>query len=146
MGFGRADHGLHLCAKRILVQNDNRDLLPDYLRFLRGIVDSADLPLNVSREALQDNTVFRKMQRVITKKVLDHFDTFAEEHKEEYTRFYREFGGDPLLKAFQQTMRTATESQNFYDSDDKFDRPDFTRGVLQPGERGSGADLFRVWY
>jgi len=92
MGFGRADHGLHLCAKRILVQNDNRDLLPDYLRFLRGIVDSADLPLNVSREALQDNTVFRKMQRVITKKVLDHFDTFAEEHKEKYTRFYREFG------------------------------------------------------
>ena len=45
--------------------------------FLRGIVDSADLPLNVSREALQDNTVFRKMQRVITKKVLDHLDTFA---------------------------------------------------------------------
>ncbi|MCB1235160.1 MAG: molecular chaperone HtpG, partial [Verrucomicrobiae bacterium] len=57
MGFGKADHGLHLCAKRILVQNDNRDLLPDYLRFLRGIVDSADLPLNVSRESLQDNTV-----------------------------------------------------------------------------------------
>ena len=92
MGFGRADHGLHLCARRILVQNDNRDLLPDYLRFLRGIVDSADLPLNVSREALQDNTVFRKMQKVITKKVLDHFDTFAEEHKDAYLRFYREFG------------------------------------------------------
>ncbi len=92
MGFGRADHGLHLCAKRILVQNDNRDLLPDYLRFLRGIVDSADLPLNVSREALQDNTVFRKMQRVITKKVLDHFDTFSQEHKDDYLKFYREFG------------------------------------------------------
>jgi len=92
MGFGRADHGLHLCAKRILVQNDNRDLLPDYLRFLRGIVDSADLPLNVSREALQDNTVFRKMQKVITKKVLDHFDTFAEENKDAYIGFYREFG------------------------------------------------------
>ncbi len=92
MGFGRTDHGLHLCAKRILVQNDNRDLLPDYLRFLRGIVDSADLPLNVSREALQDNTVFRKMQKVITKKVLDHFDSFAEENKEAYAKFYREFG------------------------------------------------------
>lgn len=92
MGFGRGDHGLHLCAKRVLVQNDNRDLLPDYLRFLRGIVDSADLPLNVSREALQDNTVFRKMQKVITKKVLDHLDTFAEENKEDYERFYREFG------------------------------------------------------
>lgn len=92
MGFGRTDHGLHLCARRILVQNDNRDLLPDYLRFLRGIVDSADLPLNVSREALQDNTVFRKMQKVITRKVLDHLDTLAEEQAETYDRFYREFG------------------------------------------------------
>lgn len=92
LGFGRADHGLHLCAKRILVQNDNRELLPEYLRFLRGIVDSADLPLNVSREALQDNTVFRKMQKVITKKVLDHLDTFAEENVDKYQTFYREFG------------------------------------------------------
>lgn len=92
MGFGRTDHGLHLCAKRILVQNDNRDLLPDYLRFLRGIVDSADLPLNVSREALQDNTVFRKMQKVITKKVLDHLESFATDQKDKYSRFYREFG------------------------------------------------------
>ncbi len=92
MGFGRTDHGLHLCAKRILVQNDNRNLLPDYLRFLRGIVDSADLPLNVSREALQDNTVFRKMQKVITKKVLDHLDSVAEDSTENYIKFYREFG------------------------------------------------------
>lgn len=92
MGFGRGEHGLHLCAKRILVQNDNRDLLPDYLRFLRGIVDSSDLPLNVSREALQDNTVFRKMKKVIAKKILDHLDTVAEEDSAAYARFYREFG------------------------------------------------------
>ena len=93
MGFGRAEHGLHLCAKRILVQNDNRDLLPDYLRFLRGVVDSSDLPLNVSREALQDNTVFRKMQKVITKKVLDHLDSVAGDDAEAYGKFYKEFGG-----------------------------------------------------
>lgn len=92
MGFGRADHGLHLCAKRVLVQNDNRDLLPDYLRFLRGIVDSADLPLNVSREALQDSTVFMKMRRVITKKVLDHLDSLAADEPSQYADFYREFG------------------------------------------------------
>ncbi|MDG2131543.1 MAG: molecular chaperone HtpG [Fuerstiella sp.] len=92
MGFGRSEHGLHLCAKRILVQNDNRDLIPDYLRFLRGIVDSEDLPLNVSREALQDNTVFRKMQKVITKKVLDHLDSLAGDDAQAYTKFYREFG------------------------------------------------------
>lgn len=92
MGFGRSEHGLHLCAKRILVQNDNRDLLPDYLRFLRGIVDSADLPLNVSREALQDNTVFQKMKKVLTKKVLDHLDSVSNEDKEGYSKFYSEFG------------------------------------------------------
>ncbi|HAD58106.1 MAG TPA: molecular chaperone HtpG [Planctomycetaceae bacterium] len=92
MGFGRSEHGLHLCAKRILVQNDNRDLLPDYLRFLRGIVDSEDLPLNVSREALQDNTVFRRMKKVITKKVLDHLDTVASDDPESYAKFYGEFG------------------------------------------------------
>lgn len=92
MGFGRMEQGLHLCAKRILVQNDNRDLLPDYLRFLRGIVDSADLPLNVSREALQDNTVFRKMKKVITKKVLDHLETVATDNADVYAKFYQEFG------------------------------------------------------
>ncbi len=122
MGFGRSEHGLHVCAKRILVQNDNRDLLPDYLRFLRGIVDSADLPLNVSREALQDNTVFQKMRKVITKKILDHLDSIAGEDVEAYGKFYREFGstlregvgedfdnGDRLAKLlrFQSTNSTA---------------------------------------
>jgi len=92
MGFGKSEHGLHLCAKRVLVQNDNRDLLPDYLRFMRGIVDSADLPLNVSREALQDNTVFVKMRRVITKKVLDHLDSLAVDDAATYADFYREYG------------------------------------------------------
>lgn len=92
MGFGRTDHGLHLCARRILVQSDNRDLLPDYLRFLRGIVDSADLPLNVSREALQDNTIFRRMQKTITKKVLDYLDDVAQDNREVFEKFYREFG------------------------------------------------------
>ena len=92
MGFGKSEHGLHLCAKRVLVQNDNRDLLPDYLRFLRGIVDSADLPLNVSRESLQDNMVFAKMRRVITKKVLDHLDNIASDNPGMYADFYREYG------------------------------------------------------
>ena len=91
MGFGRTEDGLHLCAKRILVQNNNRDLLPDYLRFLRGIVDSADLPLNVSREALQDNTIFRKMKKVLTKKVLDHLDSLATDEPEVFAKFYKEF-------------------------------------------------------
>jgi molecular chaperone HtpG len=92
MGFGRVEHGLQLCAKRILVQHNCRELLPEYLRFLYGLVDSADLPLNVSREALQDNTVFRKIKKVLTKKVLSHLESVASERPDDYLTFYRQFG------------------------------------------------------
>lgn len=92
MGFGQIDHGLNLCAKRILVQDDCRDLLPDYLRFLYGVVDSADLPLNVSRETLQDHKLLPKLKRVLTKKVLDHLATLADEQAEIFTTFYQQFG------------------------------------------------------
>ncbi|HLQ46142.1 MAG TPA: molecular chaperone HtpG, partial [Planctomycetaceae bacterium] len=92
LGFGRVEHGLQLCAKRILVQHNCRELLPEYLRFMFGLVDSADLPLNVSREALQDNTVFRKIKKVLTKKVLSQLESLAADKPDEYLAFYRQFG------------------------------------------------------
>jgi molecular chaperone HtpG len=92
LGFGRVEHGLQLCAKRILVQHNCRELLPEYLRFLFGLVDSSDLPLNVSREALQDNTIFRKIKKVLTKRVLSHLESLATEKPDEYLAFYRQFG------------------------------------------------------
>ncbi|MFP6763434.1 MAG: molecular chaperone HtpG, partial [Planctomycetaceae bacterium] len=92
MGFGKSEHGLSLCARRILVQNNCRELLPEYLRFLHGLVDSADLPLNVSRQALQDNTVFRKLRKVLVKRVLNHLEKTGDNSAEEYLVFYRQFG------------------------------------------------------
>ena len=92
LGFGRLEHGINLCAKRILVQGDCRDLLPEYLRFLHGLVDSEDLPLNVSRETLQDNSVIRKIKGVLTKGVLDKLTKMAEENPEDYLAFYQQFG------------------------------------------------------
>ncbi len=96
LGFGRLEHGISLCAKRILVQGDCRDLLPEYLRFLYGLVDSEDLPLNVSRETLQDNSVIRKIRGVLTKGVLDKLSALATEKPDEYLDFYKQFG--PTLK------------------------------------------------
>ncbi|MDA1017003.1 MAG: molecular chaperone HtpG [Planctomycetota bacterium] len=96
MGFGREEHGISMCAKRVLVQNDCRELLPEYLRFLYGLVDSADLPLNVSREALQDNTVFRKMQTVLVKRVLDHLAKIADSDDEQFMTFHKNFG--PIIR------------------------------------------------
>lgn len=92
MGFGKVERGLHLCAKRILVQDDNRDLLPEYLRFLTGLVDSADLPLNVSRETLQDNTLVPKIRKILTRKVLDYLDDWSSEAPGKYREFWDEFG------------------------------------------------------
>jgi molecular chaperone HtpG len=92
LGFGRQEHGLNLCAKRVLVQHDCRDLLPEYLRFLHGIVDSEDLPLNVSRETLQDNSIIRRIRTTLVKGVLDKLQSIADESPQEYLRFYRQFG------------------------------------------------------
>jgi molecular chaperone HtpG len=92
LGFTRLDHGLSLCAKRVLVQSECRDLVPEYLRFLRGLVDSEDLPLNVSRETLQDNNVIRRIRTSIVKGVLDRLDHLAQEDAEAFRTFYGQFG------------------------------------------------------
>lgn len=92
LGFGHFEHGINLCAKRVLVENDCKELLPEYLRFLYGLVDSADLPLNISRESLQDNTVFRKMRKVIVKQVLNMLTKMADKEQEKYAEFYKNFG------------------------------------------------------
>ncbi len=91
MGFGQIQHGVNLCAKRVLVQDDSQDLLPEYLRFLYGVVDSADLPLNVSRETLQDHKLLPKLKKVLTKKVLDHLSDLSEEQPETFKTFIAQF-------------------------------------------------------
>lgn len=92
LGFGQIEHGVNLCAKRVLVQDDCQDLLPDYLRFLYGVVDSADLPLNVSRETLQDHKLLPKLKKVLTKKVLDHLADLSQEQPETFQTFATQFG------------------------------------------------------
>ncbi len=91
-GFARLEHGVNLCARRILVQSDCRELLPDYLRFLRGLVDSEDLPLNVSRETLQDNTVIRRIRTSLVKGVLDRLDQLAKDQPDVFKTFFAQFG------------------------------------------------------
>ena len=95
-GFGKYEHGLSLCAKRVLVQDDCDKLLPEYLRFVIGLVDSDDLPLNVSREALQDSSVFAKISKVLTKKVLDHLDSLAADDPKAFDTLIEQFG--PIVR------------------------------------------------
>ena len=65
LGFSPEEHGVSLFIKRVLIQNDNKDLMPKYLRFIKGVVDTEDLPLNISRETLQENTTVIKIKNLL---------------------------------------------------------------------------------
>ncbi len=91
-GFGREDYGLDLYVRRVLIQHENKDLLPEYLRFVKGVVESEDLPLNISRETLQENIVFTKISNTITSQVLSFLMKKAKDKPEEYVEFWKEHG------------------------------------------------------
>ncbi len=85
-------HGIKLYVRRVFIMEDKGDLLPHYLRFVRGVVDSSDLPLNVSREILQESKDVEAIRAGCVKKVLGLLDDLAENEKEKYTKFWDEFG------------------------------------------------------
>ena len=85
-------HGVHLYVKRVFIMDDCRELLPPYLRFLRGVVDSEDLSLNISREMLQKDRQIERMRKGIVAKVLDSLKQFREKEPEKYSTFWSEFG------------------------------------------------------
>jgi molecular chaperone HtpG len=88
----RAEQGPRLYSKKILIQDAATDLLPDYLGFVEGVVDSDDLPLNISRETVQSNRIMRQIERSLTNRVLSALEELAEERPEDYTLFWKEFG------------------------------------------------------
>ncbi len=92
LGFNRDRYGLDLYVKRVLIQKENKDLLPEYLGFVKGVADTEDLPLNLSRETLQENALIRKMAATITKQVLSSLEKMAKDRAEDYETFWRAHG------------------------------------------------------
>ncbi|PID56440.1 molecular chaperone HtpG [candidate division KSB3 bacterium] len=88
--------GLHLYANRVLIQDDCKDLLPEYLRFIKGVVDTEDLPLNVSREVTQSSPAMARINKALTGRVLSLLEGWARNDPDKYARFYRNFSA--LLK------------------------------------------------
>ncbi|ACF11268.1 heat shock protein Hsp90 [Chlorobaculum parvum NCIB 8327] len=84
--------GPQLYVKKVLIQHECRDLLPEYLRFVSGVVDTEDLSLNVSRELVQSSPVMAKIRQILTSKLLGWFDTLAKEQPEKFRTFYKAFG------------------------------------------------------
>ncbi|MBB5346860.1 molecular chaperone HtpG [Desulfoprunum benzoelyticum] len=92
MGFGRMESGVNLYCQRILIDQHSENILPEWLRFLKGVVDSEDLPLNISRQALQDNALVGKLRRVITKRFLKYLEEEAKRDADAYLGFWKTFG------------------------------------------------------
>lgn len=89
-------HGIRLYVKRVFITDEAENLVPAWLRFLRGVVDSEDLPLNVSREILQDNPMITRMRSAIVKRVLTELGKKADKAPDEYKLFWENFG--PVIK------------------------------------------------
>ncbi|EMC8680047.1 molecular chaperone HtpG [Campylobacter coli] len=84
--------GLKLYVKRVFISDDDKELLPTYLRFVRGIIDVEDLPLNVSREILQENQILKDVKEASVKKILSELEKFKNKDKEKYLSFFKNFG------------------------------------------------------
>jgi len=85
-------HGLKLYVKRVFIMDDCKELLPTWLRFARGVIDTEDLPLNVSREILQSNKIVANLKKHAIKKILDALQSVANDRKEDYAKFWAEMG------------------------------------------------------
>jgi len=91
LGMGRIDSEVNLYCRKVLIQAKAKGLFPDWLRFLKGVVDSEDLPLNISRETMQDTSLMQKLNKVLTGKFLKFLDDQSEKEAEAYEKFYAEY-------------------------------------------------------
>lgn len=92
MGMPKTESDVHLYCRKILIQSKAKGLLPEWLRFLKGVVDSEDLPLNISRETMQDSALLQKLNKVITGRFLKFLDEEAKGDAEKFAGFFKEFG------------------------------------------------------
>ena len=96
MGMFRSENKVALHCRKVLIDAEPKSLFPEWLRFLRGVVDSSDIPLNVSRETMQDSELLKKLGQVLTKRFLRFLNEQAKKEEDTFLEFWKEYG--PLLK------------------------------------------------
>src|SRR3954471_5607163 len=92
LGLSRLEPTVSLYCRKVLIDAKPKDILPEWLRFLKGVVDSEDLPLNISRETMQDKSLIEKLNKVITKRFLKFLEDEARNRPDSFSEFYQEFG------------------------------------------------------
>ena len=134
-------HHVKLYVRRVFITDDAQELLPPYLRFLRGVVDSEDLPLNVSREMLQNNPMLKRMRGQITTRVLSELAKKAKDEPAEFAKFSENFGG-VLKEGIYEDREHKDEIlplARFRSTAGR--RADLARRVHRADEAGAGSDL-----
>jgi molecular chaperone HtpG len=91
-GMSRLEASVSLYCRKVLIDAKPKDILPEWLRFMKGVIDSEDLPLNISRETMQDRSLIEKLNKVVTKRFLKFLADEAEARPDAYNEFYAEFG------------------------------------------------------
>ena len=91
LGFGRMEPHVALYCRKVLIDAEPKGLFPEWLRFLKGVVDSSDLPLNISRQTMQDSALIQKLNRVLTKRFIKHLEDLAIKKPEDYKTFWQNF-------------------------------------------------------
>ncbi len=91
LGFGRMEPGVNLYCKKVLIQEQAKEILPEWLRFIKGVVDSEELPLNISRETMQDSALVAKLNKVVTSRFLRFLNDQAKSEPDKYKEFYQNF-------------------------------------------------------
>ncbi|MHA1871199.1 MAG: molecular chaperone HtpG [Promethearchaeota archaeon] len=128
------EYGLTVYSKNVLIVQQSKELIPQWLRFIKGVVDSDDIPLNISRETFQNNRVIMKIRELLVKKIIKEIQKIADEDKEKYKKFWKEFGTfikegiitdnqyrDDLLKLWR-FRTTKTKDDEYIGLDEYIDR------------------------
>lgn len=91
LGFMKAEPGVDLYSRKVLIQKGCKEIIPEYMRFIKGIIDSEDIPLNISRETIQSNVRITKIKNYVLKKLFDHFSSIKKKDKEKYLKIWKNF-------------------------------------------------------
>lgn len=131
--------GVKLYIKRVFITDDSKELMPHYLRFVRGIIDSEDLPLNVSREMLQENRILTKIRNDSVKRILNELLNLKKNDRKKYEEFYREFSKPLKEGVYQDTnnretlvkllLFKSTEVEGYTDFDEYLERNKDTKAI-----------------
>ena len=92
LGFGKSECGVSLYCKKVLIDPSPKNLFPEWMRFTKGVIDSSDIPLNISRESMQDSGLIKKLGKVVLKKFIKHLAEMAKKDSEKYDKFFKKFG------------------------------------------------------